>query len=413
MSCTEESPLSPEGMVGPSLASSKVLGRFSSGAAGGGSAAGVAFFFPMMNGELSEGSNCVDTERLLLSQNTQGAANDTRQEVTVNALPFFGQPNSKSPADQASTGSTAIVAASREDKKAQKAELYRVKRREKRNDRRRNLRRIKAAQRKIELAHFTEDERRKYLREEREKSEQDIEANIARLEHNKSYGKLKVCVCLSFMDAMNGRERNSLAKQLQLLWKISETNLSYSMQFFLSPLEENSEFKNRLNGFGYKKWKMNSSSVSIKELFNDRLNKLIVLSPDAQEVLGSEDLDDDENIFIIGGLVDRAVQKNQTYRLAESLQLKSKRLPLKESNVRVHKILNLDTVLELMAAVKFDKLSWRDAILKHAPKRRLYNMDDDERATEIGKMNSADDYDASSDEEINVHMAISDNPLFS
>ena len=57
------------------------------------------------------------------------------------------------------------------------------------------------------------------------------------------------------------------------------------------------------------------------------VNELVYLSPDADEVL---DTIDTSKVYVIGGLVDRSIAKNQSLNRAMALDIQCVRLPLAE-----------------------------------------------------------------------------------
>jgi tRNA (guanine9-N1)-methyltransferase len=61
------------------------------------------------------------------------------------------------------------------------------------------------------------------------------------------------------------------------------------------------------------------------DLYN--LDSLVLMSPDAQQPLVSID---PTKVYVIGGIVDKTVQKGLTLQFAEQHQLPAYRLPLKE-----------------------------------------------------------------------------------
>jgi tRNA (guanine9-N1)-methyltransferase len=79
------------------------------------------------------------------------------------------------------------------------------------------------------------------------------------------------------------------------------------------------------NHMGAAAWPFNRHQASLLELFSP--DQLILLSPDAAEPL--EQLDP-AKAYVIGGIVDKTVQKNLTRDFARDQQIPAYRLPIKE-----------------------------------------------------------------------------------
>jgi tRNA (guanine9-N1)-methyltransferase len=72
-------------------------------------------------------------------------------------------------------------------------------------------------------------------------------------------------------------------------------------------------------------WPVNKHPEALLELYS--LDSLVLMSPDAQQPLISIDL---TKVYVIGGIVDKTVQKGLTLEFAEQHQLPAYRLPIKE-----------------------------------------------------------------------------------
>lgn len=90
---------------------------------------------------------------------------------------------------------------------------------------------------------------------------------------------------------------------------------SYSVKLTLAPYIEGSDFEKYCSIWGRKNWRVNFLSQSMPETLSPMdKDKVLVLSPDAERTLSTEELSDDDNIFIIGGLIDRTVMKVTPHR---------------------------------------------------------------------------------------------------
>jgi hypothetical protein len=78
------------------------------------------------------------------------------------------------------------------------------------------------------------------------------------------------------------------------------------------------------------------------------LPSLVMLSPDAEEPL--EEFDPNK-IYIIGGIVDRTVNKSRTLQKSKELEIEVKRLPIQEYLPnRTNHILNIDHMIEIICS---------------------------------------------------------------
>jgi len=107
--------------------------------------------------------------------------------------------------------------------------------------------------------------------------------------------------------------------------------------------------------------------VPIEEIKDFDAENTIYLSPDAEETLS--DFDPNTN-FIIGGIVDRSVNKNLTYEKAEMLGVRCRKLPLFEHLTNTTRlVLNINTVFEMLLRSLNNGQDWSDAITKAMPGR--------------------------------------------
>jgi len=107
-----------------------------------------------------------------------------------------------------------------------------------------------------------------------------------------------------------------------------------------------------------KSWKIHFHDAPYWEVFDPQ--KLVVLSPDAEEVM---DKVDEDEVYVIGGLVDRSVKKGCTLTQAHSVGLnRCLRFPMQRRS------LNIDTVVHiLIERMKGD--DWNDVLDRCLPRR--------------------------------------------
>jgi tRNA (guanine9-N1)-methyltransferase len=79
------------------------------------------------------------------------------------------------------------------------------------------------------------------------------------------------------------------------------------------------------NHMGATAWPINKYKQSLLDLYDP--NDIVVMSPDAQEPLPTID---PSKVYVIGGIVDKTVQKGLTKQFAQHHNLASYRLPIQE-----------------------------------------------------------------------------------
>ena len=102
------------------------------------------------------------------------------------------------------------------------------------------------------------------------------------------------------------------------------------------------------------------------------------LTPDASTPLTTLSPND---VYVVGGLIDRSVMKNHTLELAARVGVRAARLPIREyapvSNA--HPILDVVAVGSILSSVH-SGMSWRDAMKVHVPARHMLRRLREERA---------------------------------
>jgi len=93
------------------------------------------------------------------------------------------------------------------------------------------------------------------------------------------------------------------------------------------------------------------------------------LSPDATDVL--QEVKEDE-IYVIGGIVDRSVQKGLTYQRASERQVRVVRLPIQEYVLNRKKgshILNVEHVIRILMRM-LNENDWAKVLNEVLPNRK-------------------------------------------
>ena len=129
--------------------------------------------------------------------------------------------------------------------------------------------------------------------------------------------------------------------------------------------------KAQLEKMNYKYWTLTSSEEDVVTVAKKMGKNPVYLSPDAPSTL--DKIDPGKKIpyldaaYIIGGLVDRTVIKNASFRRAEDLGIPSVQLPIRNF-MKNRYCLNLDHVVTMLA--KFEEVEdWKLAFDYAAPKR--------------------------------------------
>lgn len=117
----------------------------------------------------------------------------------------------------------------------------------------------------------------------------------------------------------------------------------------------------------------------------DDSNKIIYLTPDSDTVL--QEIDSD-NTYIIGGIVDKNRFKGKTLDTANSLNIKTARLPLSEYiDLKTSPVLTIYHVFEILLKFR-DCNDWKQSLDSFVPKRNQKSNPDEESEEE--SQNSSD-----------------------
>lgn len=201
----------------------------------------------------------------------------------------------------------------------------------------------------------------KYRKRKRAQHEEMLQiANLSvseKIERSKQFSKerneriakglkegIKIGFDLSYDHVMSKNENLSLGFQLCHVYNVvkrSQNLLSLNMCGVKGML------KNELAKFGSAYWIANLTEDSVDVYFKDRIQDIIYLSPDADEELTEFEMD---KIYVIGGLVDKTILKDQSKNRAKELNLASKRLPfsLVKNASNYRKCLNINTIVEII-----------------------------------------------------------------
>ncbi|KAL8160821.1 hypothetical protein V2J09_012310 [Rumex salicifolius] len=290
-------------------------------------------------------------------------------------------------------------------KKAQMKELKNKKKEEKRLEWDQKLS-VVSEEEKLRLF-----ESRKCIRKERmDRRTEEKEKKIERLTHAKLHGQ-NVVIDLQFSDLMTPSEINSLSQQFSTINLRDTGSPLDSKSFFLIMYcyAVNSrcacpahlwltactgDMDAKLQTVpGFEKWMIEKEKTSYIEALHDRKDKLVYLSADAETVLDDLDLND---IYIIGGLVDRNRWKGITLKKAQEEGIRTAKLPignyLKMSSSQV---LTVNQVVEILLKY-LDTRDWKASFFEVIPQRKRCDAGTDENGREA-EDEKAEDKDTSSE----------------
>lgn len=234
--------------------------------------------------------------------------------------------------------------------------LWRIERNRRRSQRNRERRRERTAEIEGDL---TEEQKGAKLLAAREAGREQQR----RLTEGLSSG-VKIIVDCSFASSAGSsdREVRSLARQLQFCLAANRKSPKPGNLVFAGFAGALREFAcGRMNAAS---WQAHMKEESASDLITPG-SKVVVLSPDGEEALSTVDSD---TIYIVGGLVDRTVQKGVTATFAERAAWPARRLPLQEY-LGVSAVLNVNDVVGALLMVH-GGASWQEALEEVVPQRR-------------------------------------------
>ncbi|XP_055312131.1 mitochondrial ribonuclease P protein 1 homolog [Sitodiplosis mosellana] len=170
-----------------------------------------------------------------------------------------------------------------------------------------------------------------------------------------------------FQDVMSKYEIRDAARQLK--YAFSENRLDRRpFVMHLCNMNKDSKLWHELakEMLNIEKLPIKVHSEDITEVFPSK--NLVYLSPDAEDVI--QEFNED-NTYVVGGLVDKATRTPVTLAKAKRLNIRSMRLPLdKHIKFHSHKTLTLDQMILIMLELKRSQ-DWKKA-LQRVPKRKIF-----------------------------------------
>lgn len=169
----------------------------------------------------------------------------------------------------------------------------------------------------------------------------------------------KIFIDCSFSHVMDDFERNSLVVQLMQSYSHLR-NFGSRTQMLVTSVDDSLDARIRKQGGD--QWVVHRHKEPLEEVLREDLERVIVMSPDAAEELTPGDVAGECNIFVIGGIVDRCVSRNETCHKALRLGLRARRLPV-DSDRFVNKVFNIDSVFQFLLRAMDAKPPSREALV--------------------------------------------------
>ncbi|KAF4659762.1 hypothetical protein FOL47_007455 [Perkinsus chesapeaki] len=206
----------------------------------------------------------------------------------------------------------------------------------------------------------------------------------AHMEECYDHGDPVVAFNCGFTDQMQDKEITSLAKQLQLAYNVLKRSVDSCVQFHLVGVD--AALQSRLEPQGYENWKVHVDEGPYWNTFAGR--DIVVLTPDA-----TEDLETVEKgkVYVIGGLVDRTIAKNETFSQANRLDptpatggsIVMRKLPVRKYLPHVTlPVLNINTVVEILLEI-LGGSAWSDVLEYKVPQRKQLGAGEGRKARRL------------------------------
>ncbi|CAE7850861.1 tRNA (guanine(9)-N1)-methyltransferase [Symbiodinium microadriaticum] len=256
-------------------------------------------------------------------------------------------------------------------RKAELKEQRRLQAKEQRQQKKKAQKQRKQELRQEHLESMSATERAEFLEKEREAGRERKAAIEATLDYSFHHGRPRIVINCSFSDTMDVRELTSLAKQVQLSYTQARDSNSKA-QLHIMSLHSQNPVIHSLEKQGMKSWKLHLHEESVWDVFatEAREGRLVVLTPDAEEEL-LEVLE--EEVYVVGGIVDRSVKKMQSRAQAvDQGATKLRKLPLKRFGpTGCCPVLNIDCVVRILCEWLKGDGSWQPVFERCLPPRRV------------------------------------------
>ena len=193
---------------------------------------------------------------------------------------------------------------------------------------------------------------------------------------------LSLAIEVSFGEQMSARERKSLAHQIVRAYGHNQ-KAARPLRFHLTGLEATASHPDMLPADGSWRHWQHCERVAATAEEHWLPSQLIWLSPDAEEPLIELPAPDGDapTVLVVGGIIDRTVERGISLERARAQGALCRRLPLREFAPRpdVDKVLSVLAVVQMVAAVH-SGLSWPDAIATSLPARYVKRREAEEQS---------------------------------
>jgi tRNA (guanine9-N1)-methyltransferase len=266
-----------------------------------------------------------------------------------------------------------------------KKQLKRMKEREEWNKKKKEIKK-KRKERKKEKKKKEREEKEKNLKEHPELAIEEKKIyNKPRKERNeefinKSKNGIKIIIDCDFENLMNEKSNISMCRQISEIYSINRHSknpfnlILYNVgDFLLNNLQKNS-FEKWLGIKVYKKGEFESFDNFIKEvLYKDCKNleeekkKIYYLSADSENTINELD---SNNVYIIGGIVDRNKYKGLSLNKAKELGINHGKFPIGEYlKLQSSQVLTTNHTFHILNEFSI-KHDWKEAFVSIIPKRK-------------------------------------------
>lgn len=151
-----------------------------------------------------------------------------------------------------------------------------------------------------------------------------------------------IAIDCSFNHIMTEFEHTSLVVQIQESYSHMRKHPQVARMCVCSV---NDSLGAKIEKQGGREWVLHTTADPVESWAKER--KVIIMSPDADKELSMADLESDNNVFVIGGIVDRLVSRNETAHKAIKLGYEARRLPV-DPDKFINKVFNIDSVFHFL-----------------------------------------------------------------
>ena len=240
--------------------------------------------------------------------------------------------------------------------------------------RRRQKQERRKARKQQEWKSMTEEEKMERLdakRKRRELEEKRKEEANAKTMYGSVHG-MKICIDLSFNKIYKkDMEYTNVTKQLCYSWNANKS-AKHAVAVHLLNVDE--DWKKLLEKQGFYSWKgvHIHENKDILDVFNDHKDNIFYMTPDSENELTEKEFmeNKNENIYILGGIVDRRIQKGLTLARANRLGIKHCKLPLNRlKDMSGRQCLNINAVFKMLLRFQDEDENWDDIMDQVIPNR--------------------------------------------